>query len=85
LEPSSKFFFNFNRPSKKAKIKDEKFGFGGRKKRAKYNTAESYAEAYQTPDKKKGKFSKNGKKPVGNGREKPNKKFMNKNKPKSKR
>lgn len=69
----------FGKPSsKKANFKDKKYGFGGRKKRSKYNTAESYAEGYgQKSNKKfsssKGKFNNNKK----------DKKFINKNKPKN--
>lgn len=67
---------------KKASFKDEKFGFGGRKKRSKYNTAESYAEGYNNPIKKKknGPGSKSG--PKGASKGGPVKKFQNKNKPK---
>ena len=46
-----------NRKGKKGEYKDKKFGFGGRKKRSKYNTAESYADAFKNPE-KKGKGSK---------------------------
>lgn len=59
------------RPSKKTKYKNEKFGFGGRKKRSKYNTAESYAEAYKNPTNK-----------MKRGVKKTPSKFVNKNKPK---
>ena len=33
-----------NRPNKKREFKNKKFGFGGQKKRSKYNTAESAAD-----------------------------------------
>lgn len=65
------------RPSKKANYKEKKYGFGGRKKRSKYNTAESYAEGYT----KKSDKSK-GKKNFGNNNKANNKRFTNKNKPK---
>jgi hypothetical protein len=74
------FLFCF-RPGKKTKLKEQKYGFGGRKKRGKYNTAESYAEAFKNPVKN----SKKGNKSGGGGGGKVNKKFVNKNKPKSKR
>lgn len=41
--------------SKKANFKDSKYGFGGRKKRSKYNTAESHADAF---NKESGRDSK---------------------------
>ena len=76
-------FFAFKRINKKADFKEKKYGFGGRKKRSKYNTAESYNEGYDTKkDKFKGgkggapsKFSK-GKQFSGGAN-----KFSNKNKP----
>ena len=69
----------FKRGAKKTSFKDEKFGFGGRKKRSKYNTADSYAEAYKNPvNKKKMSSAKGGK----SGGKSGGKKFMNKNKPK---
>jgi hypothetical protein len=51
---------------------------GGRKKRGKYNTAESYAEAYNNPVNKKKKSSMGSKKT----NTKTKSKFTNKNKPK---
>ncbi|CAF0989275.1 unnamed protein product [Brachionus calyciflorus] len=68
---------------KKQEYKDKKYGFGGRKKRSKYNTADSYAEAYKTPVNNK-KGGKSGGK-SGGFRKNASKKFANKNKPKSKR
>ena len=78
-------FFDFKRINKKADYKEKKYGFGGRKKRSKYNTAESYNEGYDTKkDKFKGgkgkggaptKFSK-GRNFSGGAN-----KFSNKNKP----
>lgn len=56
------------RKGKKTEFKDKKFGFGGRKKRSKYNTSESYAEAFKGAEKKgngKGMRMGNGK---GKGR-----------------
>ncbi|RNA24115.1 putative rRNA-processing EBP2 [Brachionus plicatilis] len=68
-----------NSKGKKQQLKDKKFGFGGRKKRSKYNTAESYAEAYKNPvNKKNGKNS-------GGFRKNAAKKFANKNKPKKRK
>lgn len=89
--------FFWNRKGKKSEYKDKKFGFGGRKKRSKYNTAESYAEAFKNPE-KKGKGNKGpskGFKGPSKGFKKPSKgdtgfrknaakKFGNKNKPKRK-
>lgn len=76
---SSKFGL---KPSKKANFKENKYGFGGRKKRSKYNTAESYAEGYQKSggNKKFGGNIKGGNKKTFT---KKDKKFTNKNKPKS--
>ena len=84
------------RTSKRANFKDKKYGFCGRKKRSKYNTAESYAEAFSGNDKTNGKFGAKkggvggasgggGKRAPRGGvtaHRKPDKKFMNKNKPK---
>ena len=79
------FFFVLGvRISKKANFKDKKYGFGGRKKRSKYNTAESYAEAFVSKD-KKGQGAKSGRRPPSGHRAKLDKKFMNKNKPKKQR
>jgi hypothetical protein len=67
--------------------KEKKYGFGGRKKRSKSNTAESYAEGYvkssSKSHKKGSKFLMNGKN--GGGRKTASKKFTNKNKPKNKK
>ena len=35
---------SYLRPGKRRQVKNQKFGFGGQKKRSKYNTAESSAE-----------------------------------------
>lgn len=61
-------FFAF-RLSKKRKFKDNKYGFGGKKKRSKYNTSDSSANVDDFNPRIHGKISKN-------------KKFQNKNKPK---
>jgi rRNA-processing protein EBP2 len=58
------------RKSKKSQFKDKKFGYGGRKKRSKYNTADSYAEPFNMKNKNKNKNTK---------------KFSNKNKKNIKR
>jgi rRNA-processing protein EBP2 len=70
-------YMNIKRKSKKSEFKDKKFGFGGRKKRSKYNTADSYAEPYNMK-----KNNKNMKMKMNN---KNAKKFVNKNKKNSKR
>lgn len=59
--------------SKKATFKEKKYGFGGRKKRSKYNTAESSADAFNK--------GKNTKKAGKSSFKKP----ANKNKPKQNR
>ena len=69
-----------NRKGKKAEYKDKKFGFGGRKKRSKYNTADSYAEAFKNPADRRKERSEKG----GGFRKNAQKKFANKNKPKRK-
>lgn len=67
------------RGDKKKTFKEAKYGFGGRKKRSKYNTAESSADAFKTNRSGKGgKGGKGGK--VSKGFKKP----ANKNKPKQK-
>lgn len=68
------------RAGKKTQHKEKKYGFGGRKKRAKYNTADSYAEAYKNPAKKKTKRLGAG--GGGKGKGAGAKKFVNKNKKK---
>ena len=66
--------------------KEKKYGFGGRKKRSKYNTQESYNEGFDSKkDKIQGKnggankFSKG--RNNGGANKFANKKFTNKNKP----
>lgn len=66
-----------NKLNKKSQYKDKKYGFGGKKKRSKYNTAESSADY---SDLKRQNFNK--KKFIN--KNKSNKKFVNKNKPNKK-
>lgn len=63
--------------SKKATFKESKYGFGGRKKRSKYNTAESSADAFKNGNKKGKIGGKKGKNTF--------KKPANKNKPKQRK
>ena len=82
--------FFYLRSGKKADYKEKKYGFGGRKKRSKYNTAESYAEAYLPKKDRKGNNNKFGDRKGGNSKfnganKFANKKFTNKNKPKGRK
>lgn len=66
--------------NKKLQFKEKKYGFGGRKKRSKYNTADSYAEPL---NKVYGKKKRGGAHGGGVNKFQKNK-MMNKNKPKKK-
>ena len=71
------FEWRAGKDGKKKTFKEAKYGFGGRKKRSKYNTAESSADAFKGTKKKVGGGvgGKQGKAPF--------RRAGNKNKPKS--
>ena len=72
--------FRFGKSSK-TKFKDAKYGFGGRKKRSKYNTADSSADAFNA-NRKAAKSLAGGKLGKQGAGKASFRKSANKNKPK---